>query len=246
MKSKGIIILSIWWLLVSCASNRGKPTEEATSGSNPLTVNQEYASIRQPTSKEDTIIYFPGMNVREKVVYLAPTNSHSTTPQDQEIDIETAKRVAIAKKEIKEREEYLKTEKGQQEKREWDSLVSNGNILVEYTDYLSNSRFPGDDTNIFQGEGMQKWINDHLVYPQEALRDSVQGKVIVEFVLDENGYVSKARILRSPSPLLLDEAMRVVMSLPRFHPAIGLNGEPRNQTWVTPVTFILPKTFTNI
>lgn len=248
MRNKLIILLSIWGLLVSCGSTNSNPTEETNQNAIFSTENEDKDSCSTnlygsyPMDK-DEVSYYSDVNVKIGVWYVASEIHKTKTLQDKEIDDETAMRIAEIKKKIKEREEYLKTEKGQQEKREWDSLVRNGHILPEYTDFMSSSRFQGDDNNLFQGEGktMEKWIKEHVNYPEEALKDRFQGKVIIEFVIDERGYIKKARVLRSPSPLLLNEALRVVMSLPRFYPAIGLDGEPRDQTWVVPVPFTLPE-----
>ncbi len=49
---------------------------------------------------------------------------------------------------------------------------------------------------------LEKWVYQYLKYPQEAVRDGIQGRVMVEFVINKDGKVSDVRVVKSVSPEL--------------------------------------------
>ena len=65
---------------------------------------------------------------------------------------------------------------------------------------------------------LRKWVYQYLKYPQEAVRNGVQGKVQVDFVVDASGAVKDVRVSRSVSPELDAEALRVVSASPKWKP----------------------------
>ncbi len=85
---------------------------------------------------------------------------------------------------------------------------------------------------------MMEWISQHLQYPQDAYGSHIQGRVIVQFLVKEDGSVGDAKIIRSVYPSLNEEALRVVRTLPRFHPAI-LDGKAVEYWFTIPVVFRL-------
>ncbi len=72
--------------------------------------------------------------------------------------------------------------------------------------------FPGGNKALYS------YINNTVRYPVIAQENGIQGKVYVKFVVDENGDVSNAEILRGVDPSLNKEALRVITSLPKFRP----------------------------
>ena len=74
------------------------------------------------------------------------------------------------------------------------------------------AEFPGGDRALY------KYISDHLRYPVIAQENGIQGKVYVKFVVNEQGSVSDAQILRGVDQSLNTEALRVINSLPNFKP----------------------------
>ena len=59
-------------------------------------------------------------------------------------------------------------------------------------------------------------------------------KVFVEFIIEKNGNVNKAKIIRGSNELVSEEAIRVVQSLPKFTPA-KLNGKPVRMSYILPI-----------
>ncbi len=74
------------------------------------------------------------------------------------------------------------------------------------------AEFPGGD------KALHRYINNSVKYPVIAQENGIQGKVYVKFVVNEQGTVSNAEILRGVDASLDKEALRVINSLPRFNP----------------------------
>lgn len=74
----------------------------------------------------------------------------------------------------------------------------------------------------FMEGDVYQWIKKHLKRPAEISQD--KNKVFVNFVIAADGSVAKAKVIRSVSPELDAEALRVVNSMPRWTPA-SINGK---------------------
>ena len=94
----------------------------------------------------------------------------------------------------------------------------NGVILAElkpdsvFVEYESIPEFPRGVI------ALRTFIKNTVKYPQEALKDSLRGKVYVNFVISKTGKVEKVRIARGIHPILDSEAIRVVSSMPDWKP----------------------------
>lgn len=66
---------------------------------------------------------------------------------------------------------------------------------------------------------LEKWVYAYLKYPEEAVRNGIQGRVLVDFVIDEKGKVTDVKVLRGVDPLLDAEAVKVVSASPDWRPA---------------------------
>ncbi len=101
-------------------------------------------------------------------------------------------------------------------------------ILLSSTTYAQDSlRNTGSKTEVFQyveqmpsfPGGNEKLI-DYLVknihYPEAAVETKIQGRVIVSFIVNELGKVTDAKVLKSVSPELDAEAVRVVSAMPAW------------------------------
>ena len=94
-------------------------------------------------------------------------------------------------------------------------------------------RFPGGY------EALERWKEQHIVYPEEAIERGAQGQVVVRFVILNTGEVADAEILRSIDPALDKEALRLVSSMPKWTPGMQ-DGNAVSVRWDEPVTFTLP------
>lgn len=85
--------------------------------------------------------------------------------------------------------------------------------------------------------GGQQAIYDRIQYPAAARQAGVQGRVIVQFIVDEQGHVVNPRVLQSPHSLLSEEALRVIQ-LVQFTPGRQRN-RPVKVQMALPVIFRL-------
>ncbi len=92
--------------------------------------------------------------------------------------------------------------------------------------------FPGGEA------ALMTYVRDNISYPSVAEEKNIQGKVIVQFVVDTTGQVGEVKVVRSVDAELDREAVRVVQTLPRFIPGSRL-GKPVNVWYTLPVNFKL-------
>lgn len=71
---------------------------------------------------------------------------------------------------------------------------------------------------------LQRWVYKYLRYPQDALEQGIQGRVLVNFEVDEKGHVGNVRVVKGVYSLLDDEAVRVISASPDWKPG-KLNGK---------------------
>ncbi|MBN2521301.1 MAG: energy transducer TonB [Bacteroidales bacterium] len=93
--------------------------------------------------------------------------------------------------------------------------------------------FMGGDQNEFR-----KFIQQNLKYPQIAAENGISGRVFVYFVVNEKGEVTNARVVRGVDPSLDKEALRVVMSSPKWNPG-RQRGKPVRVAFTFPIVFVL-------
>ena len=97
-----------------------------------------------------------------------------------------------------------------------------------------------DEMPVFPGGpvAMMQYISANLRYPKTAQEQGVQGRVIVQFIVEADGSISETRVMRSVSPEIDAEALRLVHSMPRWTPG-KLRGEPVRVRYILPVSFRL-------
>ena len=89
----------------------------------------------------------------------------------------------------------------------------------------------------FKGN-LYQWLSENLRYPKDAVSRKEQGRVMVRFIVTDKGEVIQPKIVRSVSPSLDKEALRVVSKMPAWNP--GRNGNKNVATKYTlPVNFSL-------
>ena len=83
-----------------------------------------------------------------------------------------------------------------------------------------------------------KWLSEHIKYPSICQEQGVQGRVIVNFVVNKDGSIVDVKTVRSPDPNLTKEAERVVKMMPKWKPARQGNKTVRSR-FTLPVMFRL-------
>ena len=83
------------------------------------------------------------------------------------------------------------------------------------------------------------FIKSHIKYPDWAKENEPIGRVVVGFIVNEDGSLSDFSIKKSFSPEIDSEALRVVMLLPKFTPALN-RGRTAKSSYVLPIMFKKP------
>ncbi len=91
--------------------------------------------------------------------------------------------------------------------------------------------FQGGDLNTFRN-----WVQSNVKFPQIALENGIQGRVILSFVIERDGRLTNIKVLQTPDRSLSEEAIRVLNKSPKWSP-----GKQRNQ--VVRVSYTLPVEF---
>ena len=85
-------------------------------------------------------------------------------------------------------------------------------------------------------DGLMRYLQQNVQYPPIAVQNNVQGRVVVQFIIDETGQVGDVEVVRSVSEEVDAEAVRVIKSMPKFEPG-RQNGEPVAVWYTLPIAF---------
>ena len=92
--------------------------------------------------------------------------------------------------------------------------------------------FPGGDAELL------KYIATNIKYPKESQDNGEQGRVICSFIVGRDGSVNYPEVLRGVTPLLNEEAVRVINTMPRWNPGMQ-RGKAVAVKYTVPITFRL-------
>ena len=106
--------------------------------------------------------------------------------------------------------------------------VSGDNKVYETVEQMPE--FPGGVVE------MTKFLQRNIQYPANAAKNEVEGRVILQFVVEKNGQIGEVKVVRSVDPELDAEAMRVVKSMPNFIPG-RQDGKPVAVLYTIPISF---------
>jgi periplasmic protein TonB len=126
--------------------------------------------------------------------------------------------------------------KGKATTSEWAGVKTSGNEMDKEGIYVNADvlpEYPGGK------KAIQKYIEENIRYPQEAVNDDVQGTVQITFAVDENGNVYKATTTGDKIGYGLEqEALRVVNKMPKWKPG-KVNGKNVKTRLSLPVVFLI-------
>ena len=91
-------------------------------------------------------------------------------------------------------------------------------------------QFPGGPV------AMMKWLTRNLHYPKALEPQHVQGKVVAEFIVNEDGSIAYVKVTSGLHPLCDAEVLRVLRMMPRWKPGV-MDGEPCRTKVCVPVVF---------
>ena len=87
---------------------------------------------------------------------------------------------------------------------------------------------------------LMKYLQKNIRYPKICKEQRVQGRVIVQFVVNADSTITDVDVIKPVNPHLDEEAVRVVKAMPKWNPG-KQRGEPVRVRFFLPVTFRLPK-----
>lgn len=90
--------------------------------------------------------------------------------------------------------------------------------------------FPGGEKALMQ------YIKDNTYYPKEMCEGAAQGRVMVGFVINEDGSISDVKVLRSLTPECDEVAVKIVKGMPKWNPG-KQNGKAVKTKYTVPVSF---------
>jgi len=93
-------------------------------------------------------------------------------------------------------------------------------------------QFPGGQIAMLQ------YLMKNIKYPEQAMKEGIQGRVAVRFIVEKDGSISDVKPVLSVHPLLNKEAVRVVKSMPKWSPGKH-NGKPVRVRFNLPIMFKL-------
>lgn len=87
---------------------------------------------------------------------------------------------------------------------------------------------------------LKEWVYHYLKYPQAAVRDGIQGTVMVQFIIEKDGKVTDVKVVKGVDPELDEEAVRVVAASPKWK-AGKMGGNKVRAALTLPIEFRLEK-----
>lgn len=97
-------------------------------------------------------------------------------------------------------------------------------------------KFKGQNNN---ADDFRKFLQNEIKYPQEAIDKKIKGRVSVQFIVDKNGYIKNAKVVRGVHSSIDQEALRIVYSSPKWKPGIK-DGQTVDVILTYPIEFKLP------
>jgi len=94
------------------------------------------------------------------------------------------------------------------------------------------AEFKGGEAQLYD------YIEQNLNYPKDAAKLNIQGKVLVNFVIEKDGSISNVRIFQGVHESLDNEAIRIVNNMPRWLPG-KKDGQLVRSYFTLPINFIL-------
>lgn len=121
-----------------------------------------------------------------------------------------------------------------------DKVPSRGPSYDDVVSYYDCDYRPAFLNSTDPAQFLEKWVYQYLKYPESAVRNGIQGKVMVDFIIGKDGKVTDVRVVRGVDPELDEEAARVVSASPKWKPG-RVNGVKVRTSMTIPVEFRLTK-----
>jgi len=166
----------------------------------------------------------------DEVPMMIPEKPQEKMPPSQELnlveeDVEIAPEVLEP---VAPKEEELKVE----EKEELPEAVDMYNEPLDFRVVEDLPQFPGGAVEFM------KWLTKNLKYPAVAQQRKVQGRVVAQFIVNQDGSVSDIQVVERLSTECDREALRVLRMMPKWQPGL-MNAKPCRTKVCIPIVFKL-------
>lgn len=228
-----------------------------------ITENHEVENVNSVSEKsvtvEGTIIDdATGQPIIGASIIIQNTNNGTITDLDGKFKIETNPKSVLVFSYIGKEtysvavtEESIKSMKKSPIRLKDDVQETDEIVVVGYgtqKEIPQTSTSPKDENIFFIVEQMpeypggmselMKYVARNIKYPADALREKKQGRVIVQFIVGKDGYTSDFKVMKSVSPSIDAEAIRVLANMPKWTPGMQ-RGKTVAVKYTVPVTFKL-------
>ena len=208
----------------------GTPETLKTTPSDEVVVNETAPLVE--VDSENPLLVEDEMNpiVEDKKTPLVVIDGQISTKNLDEIDAKTIEAISVLPAET-----AMKL---------WGSKGENGAVMITMKKGDDDEKtfeivekmpeFPGGD------KALLEFLSKNIKYPVEAQKKGLQGRVVLGFVVEKDGSLSDVKTAKSVDPLLDEEAMRVVKSMPKWLPG-RQNGKSVRVKFNVPILFKLNK-----
>jgi len=144
--------------------------------------------------------------------------------------------------------------------KQFNADTSNGILFINTKEYVKNgekkvvevdvkAKKPEEAEKPFDGveqmpefpggmPELMKFLQENVKYPEEAMKNGIQGRVVVQFIIEKDGSISGAEVIKKVNEHLDAEALRVIGEMPKWTPG-KQKGEAVRAKFTLPVTFRL-------
>lgn len=112
-----------------------------------------------------------------------------------------------------------------------NAQVEASTVVHDRAELSPPPRFPGGD------QAMSRYLMTNLRYPEEALANGTQGRIVVSFIVMSDGSIKDARVVKGLDPACDQEALRVIRTMPAWEPGV-LEGKVVNVRMEVPIVFM--------
>lgn len=109
---------------------------------------------------------------------------------------------------------------------------STGTITTYTGSRMTSPKFNGGDA------AFGRYLGSHIIYPDDARRNDIEGIVVLQFVIEKDGKVTNVQVQKSVSKSLDEEAERVIRNSPKWIPGTRF-GKPVRVSYAVPINFAL-------
>jgi protein TonB len=189
-------------------------------------------NLKQEQPEQPKEIYVPPPPVRSQIKFTAPIITNEEVPVEEQMKTQDElndTQITIGAQDVA-GIDTLPPDISDLEKEAGQQIVEVE--VLSFAVVEEQPLFPGGEAALLE------YIGKNTRYPEEAIEAQISGKVFVGFIISTKGKVTDVKLLRGISPVLDNEALRVVKTMPDWTPG-RQNGKPVRVSFQVPVNFTL-------